>query len=94
MELLMEYRDDDRRLFNLVDEPNRVEGWSMVGWLVCLICLAVVLGCDSSAQDLEIKQTAVEKKADLMGMPCTWVAQCGYPISDCPVTNRKCVRAE
>jgi hypothetical protein len=58
--------------------------------------IALAAGCEYEAALAaeEVKQIAADKKLAVMGMPCTWVAQCGHPISDCPIQNRQCVNAD
>lgn len=90
----MEYRDDDRLLFGLREEREGISGWWAVAFLVLLIVGNLSLaGCDGQAAEAthESVMAATEKKQALMGHPCTYVAQCGYPISACPVSRRACV---
>lgn len=72
----MEYHKEDGWLFGPENTSNKVEGWSMVCWLVCLILLSLILGCDGQAAEAtqESVVTAMEKKAELMGHPLYWTA--------------------
>lgn len=77
--------------------PSLIERLMM--WVIVIGvggALAFVQGCDGpAAEHVEIaKAEALAKKEAVMGMPCTWVAQCGRPISDCPVEARKCVNSD
>lgn len=91
----MEYRDDDRWLFG--PDPEAERGWKFVVALVCIVLAGVILnGCDGEAAQVtaQVEEEAHAKKVALMGMPCTWVAQCSNLLTECPVRDRKCVRAE
>lgn len=65
----------------------------IVGWIFALLLVA---GCDGEAAQATQESIVIaeQKKAALMGMPCTWVAQCSRLMTDCPIEDRKCVRAE
>ena len=47
----MEYHKDDSWLFGQDKTSNKVEGWSMVCWLICLVLVAALLGCDGQAAE-------------------------------------------
>ena len=82
----MEYRDDDRWLFGPDSASNRVEGWSMVIWLVSLVIVAALIGCDLQAAKAtnEDVMVASEKKQALVGIPCsTWVCQKSHDHEPC-----------
>src|SRR5688572_19952130 len=88
--------EDYARLYNDHPKPERwIPALTIIGWLVCLILVGSILGCDSQASEntFQAEQEAHQKKLELLSMPCTWVAQCGNPISACPVEKRKCVDA-
>lgn len=91
----MEYhREDYDQLYGQKNTSNTAEGWSMVCWLICLIVLAALLGCDGqdAANTAQDEQQAYDKKVALMGMPCTWVAVCIH--DPCSVLHRRCAPAD
>ena len=47
----MEYHKDDSWLFGPDQTSNKTEGWSMVIWLICLVIVFALLGCDGQAAE-------------------------------------------
>lgn len=82
----MEYRDEDRWLFGPDQTSNRAEGWSIICWLVSILILAALLGCDFQAAEAtnESVMVAYEKRQALVGIPCaTWICQKSFDHEPC-----------
>jgi hypothetical protein len=89
----MDYLPDDYdQLYGQQNTSNKVEGWSMVGWLICLVIVAALLGgCDGQAAEAtyESVMNSQAKKEELppggrvnsylLSQPVgtTWVEQSG-----------------
>ena len=87
----MEYHKEDAWLFGPDNTSNKVEGWSMVVWLICLIIAAALLGCDGQAaeathqsvMDAQARKEQLPPEARvnsrLLSLPVqgTWIEQSG-----------------
>lgn len=88
----MEYHRDDSWLFGQENTSNKTEGWSMVGFLLCLVIIgALVSGCDGQAaentyqsvMDMQAKKEQLPPEARvnsyLLSSPVggTWIEQSG-----------------
>lgn len=65
----MEYHKDDGWLFGPENTSNKIEGWTMVCWLLAIIIIGALVGCDSQAAQYTAlaEQEAHEKYQD------TWI---------------------
>lgn len=74
----------------------------MVCWLICLIVLSALLGCDGESASItaQLEQDAHERhvetvRASLMQIPCTYVCQKYHYEEPCgKATNTRCVKAD
>lgn len=94
----MNYTPEDYVEFynDRVRTTNARHGWLFVAALLLIVvCTAVLNGCDFQAAQATQESIVVaqEKKEIVMGMPCTWVAQCTRINLSCDVKQRKCTSA-
>ena len=88
----MEYHKDDSWLFGQENTSNKTEGWSMVGFLICLVIVGVLVsGCDGQAAEAtheSVMNSQVLKEqlppegrvnSRLLSLPLkgTWIEQSG-----------------
>ena len=72
---------------------NKTEGWTMVVWLICLICVGVLVGCDGQAAENTAKAEQEAHERFLIGMPCMYVCQSHYAHEGCTPKNTRCVKS-
>lgn len=92
----MNYTDEDyARLYNTAREHEKSRRLKWYEWLL-IIAFAIGAGfsrdADVQENTTEAEHVALEKKLAVMGMPCTWIAQCSH--EPCPVSARRCAPAD
>ncbi len=91
----MEYDKDDAWLFGPEHTSNKTEGWAMVCWLICLVFVFALLGCDLEAAEhtAQAEKEAQEQKQTVMAW---WYSETYQPFkaSQANVTITVCQQSD